>query len=417
MPPVPSGSVRILVVAEAYPWPAIDGYRQRLAHMIAGLSAAGTVDLFALVDRHGEDDPPDLAGLGRVVTAPRHERRASERFGDWVRGDKPRRMLWIDWTEGHRELAAWGPQPDLVWYSHIDSWAATSDLLPGVPAIVDFDNLENLMLRLRRRNGPHLADTEGPSAKASALVRWGASRAIDLVDERRWSRVQRRCADAVQRVVVCSDLDVRRSGLPKAVAIPNGSDEAPGAVTDRRGLRGRVPTMIFVGALDYEPNADAIRWFASEVLPVVRARLPQARLRVVGRGSAALGLWDRVPGLQIVGEVADLAPELLAADVSVAPIRLGAGTRLKVIEAMANHIPVVTTEVGCEGIALSDRTHALLAYDPRRFADACLRLLTDAALRQELADNAAKLFMARYRWEPIEATVADLAREVGDRAS
>lgn len=416
MPPVPSRPVRILVVAEAYPWPAIDGYRQRLAHMITGLTVAGTVDVFALVDRHGEEAPPGLPGLGRVVSAPRHDRGVSGWLGEWLGGDRPRRVLEFDWTEAHRELAAWGPQVDLVWYSHIDAWVATSDLFAGVPAIVDFDNLENLMLRLRRRSGPQLAGSQAISERLGVIGRWGISRAFDIVDERRWTRLQQRCGAAVDRVVVCSELDAQRSGLGNAVVIPNGSNEVHGAVTDRRLLRGDHPRMIFVGALDYEPNADAVRWFVTEVLPLVRRRLPGARLAVVGRGSDMLGLPGQVPGLEVVGEVADLGPELLAADISVVPIRLGAGTRLKVVEAMANHLPMVTTTVGCEGIALRDGTHALVADDPRRFADRCLRMLTDGTIRQELADNAAQLFSDRYRWSSVEAKVSELAREVAGDA-
>jgi glycosyltransferase involved in cell wall biosynthesis len=107
--------------------------------------------------------------------------------------------------------------------------------------------------------------------------------------------------------------------------------------------------------------------------------------------------------------VADLGPELLGADVSVVPIRVGAGTRLKVVEAMANHLPLVTTTVGCEGIDVVDGRSAMIEDHPRRFADACLQLIGDGALRQRLADTAADLFAERYTWEAIGTTVAELA--------
>lgn len=404
--------MRILAVAELYPWPAVDGYRQRLDHMLRGLTGAGSVDLFCLAGPHDVTDAPEAAVVDRLVTAARVERSASDWMGDWIRGDQPRRMLGIDWTEARRELGAWGPEVDLVWYSLVDTWAATSDLFPGVPSIVDFDNLDNLLLRLRRRSGPHLQGAGSLAAMARGIGRWGTSRAFDLVDERRWTRLQQRCSEAVDAVVVCSNLDIERSGLANAVAVPNGSSEVPSADADRWSLRDGVPTMLFVGALDYEPNTDAVLWFIDEVLPLVRSRIPEARLRVVGRGTDALGLSAIPPGVEIVGEVVDLQPELEAADVSVVPIRLGAGTRLKVIEAMANHIPIVTTPVGCEGIALSDGVHALIADDPRNFADSCLRVLMSGELRQTLADQAAELFMTSYRWSSVEAKVAELAREV-----
>lgn len=383
--------------------------------MLRGLSALGSVELFCLADPDEARHRADEDVVDRVVTARRVTRGTSDWMGEWIRGDEPRRMLGFDWTEAHRELGAWGPEVDLVWYSHIDSWAATSDLFGGVPSIVDFDNLENLLLRLRRRSAPHLGVAQGAGDKARALGRWGTSRVFDLVDERRWTRLQQRCSDSVNRVVVCSPLDVERSGVSNAVAIPNGSNEVPSADVDRSSLRGGAPTMSFVGALDYEPNSDAVLWFIHEVLPQVRARLPEARFRVVGRGADALGLARIPPGVEVVGEVAELQPELDAADVSVVPIRLGAGTRLKVIEAMANHIPMVTTSVGCEGIALSDGVHALIADDARTFADACLRMLGSGDLRQSLADRAAELFVSAYRWDSVEARVAELARSVAGR--
>ena len=89
---------------------------------------------------------------------------------------------------------------------------------------------------------------------------------------------------------------------------------------------------------------------------------------------------------------------------------------MKVIEAMAGHLPLVTTTVGCEGIDLMHRDEALIADDPRRFADACLRLMSEGALRQRLADNAAALFERRYRWESIEESVGALATEIAGAA-
>lgn len=383
--------------------------------MLRGLSTLGSLELFCLADADEALRTPDESVVDRMVTAQRVVRGTSDWMGEWLRGGETRRMLAFDWTEAHRELGAWGPEVDLVWYSLIDTWAATSDLFPGVPSIVDFDNLDNLLLRLRRRSGPHLKGAPGVAGKARALGRWGTSRALDLVDERRWARLQQSCSDSVDRVVVCSPLDVERSGVANAVAIPNGAKEVPGADVDRRPLRGEVPTMSFVGALDYEPNSDAVLWFIHEVLPLVRARVPEARFRVVGRGVGSLELGRIPPGVEIVGEVADLQPELDAADVSVVPIRQGAGTRLKVIEAMANHIPMVTTSVGCEGIALIGGVHALIADDARTFADACLRVLDSGRLRQSLADRAAELFVSAYRWDSVEARVAELARSVAGR--
>lgn len=106
-----------------------------------------------------------------------------------------------------------------------------------------------------------------------------------------------------------------------------------------------------VGLLSYGPNEDAARWFATTVLPEIRTIVPSVRFRVVGRGHETLReeLAD-LPGVEFVGAVEHLQGELDQADVAVVPVRFGGGTRLKVLEALANRLPVATTTVGCEGI-------------------------------------------------------------------
>ena len=194
------------------------------------------------------------------------------------------------------------------------------------------------------------------------------SRGFDLVDERRWDRTQRACAAAVDHVVVCSSLDLRRSNCPNAVVVGNGASAPEQVESDRSKLRGEHPTMFFVGALDYEPNTEAVEWFVREVLPPLRARVPSARVRIVGRGAERVGWVAEVPGVDLVGPVEDLQAEIARADVSIVPIRVGAGTRLKVVEALANHLPLVTTTVGCEGIEVTDGVDALIADDAAEFA-------------------------------------------------
>jgi glycosyltransferase involved in cell wall biosynthesis len=420
--------VRILVVAEQYPWPAVDGYRQRLHHLIAGLARAGSVEVVAL-DRRPEglegapEERPDGVDDAAAV-AGGADAGLRGWLPEWVRGDMPRRVLAPDWSAVAADLrrrVSSGDPVELVWYSHVDTWFPLHDEVAaavaarrdgaGAPAeIVDFDNLEHLALRLRRTTPPRVAPDADLAAKARTVGRWGVSRAFDLVDERRWDRTQRACADAVDHVVVCSDLDVARSGCANAVRIGNGASAPARVDANRTELRGEVPTMFFVGALDYEPNTEAVEWFVRQVLPQVRREVPDARVRIVGRGAERVVWAADVPGVELVGPVPELAAELDRADVSIVPIRVGAGTRLKVVEALAHHLPLVTTTVGCEGIDVRDGVEALLADEPEAFARACVRLLTDGGLRQRLADAGAELFARHYDWDGIEASVAELAR-------
>lgn len=409
------------MIAEHYPWPAVDGIRQRLDHVVRGLARVGEVELIAL-DRRTDDErrsssAPELPELVDVTLVPVCEAGAREWLPSWIRGGAPRRLLATDWTQVAREVerrlaASAEPPIDLVWYSHVDSWWPLHDAVRDVAAIADFYDLVNLALRLRRRTPPRYAPGAGVPDRARTTARWAVSRGFDLVDERRWDRVQRECAAHVDRVVVCSELDRTRLALPDVEVIGNGS-VAPAVVhPDRRALRGDAPTFLFVGALDYEPNSEAVEWFVRDVFPSVRRRVPTAQLRVVGRGADRVAWIAREAGVELVGRAPEMQPELDRADVSLVPIRVGAGTRLKVVEALANHLPLVTTPVGCEGIDLTDGRDALITDDPQRFADDCVRLATDGELRQRLADAGSELFAARYDWDIIERDLAALASRV-----
>jgi len=422
--------VRILAVAEQYPWPAVDGYRQRLQHMIAGLGRVGGVEVVTL-DRRAElaggaEEDADERRPAGVVDAVAVATGAPAPLGQWlprwVRGGPPRRVLAPDWSLMAAELSrriAEGAPVDLIWYSHVDTWYPLHDAVEAAirargdgtapRVVVDFDNLEHLALRLRRTTPPRFAPGAGPGEKVRTVSRWGVSRGFDLVDERRWDRLQRACAERVDHVVVCSELDVSRSGCANAVRIGNGATARAGVDHDRTRLRGDVPTLLFVGALDYEPNSEAVEWFVREVLPLVRERVPTATLRIVGRGGGRVDWVRGEPGVDLVGAVEDLSTQLDAADGAVVPIRVGAGTRLKVVEALANRLPLVTTAVGCEGIEVRDGEHALVRDDAEGFAAACVSVLTDPALRQRLADAGAELFTQRYDWDRIEVQVAELA--------
>lgn len=410
------------MVAEHYPWPAVDGIRQRLDHVVRGLAAVGEVELIVLdrrspAERAAAPSPPEIPGLVEVVAVPAGPGvGVRDWFPGWLRGGPPRRLLEADWSGVARvfvERTADG-EVDLVWYSHVDSWWPLRAVAPPVPSIADFYDLVNLALRLRRSTPPRVAPGASPLQRVRTVARWAVSRGFDLVDERRWERVQQQCSSHVDRVAVCSELDQRRAGLSNAVVIGNGSSMPDRVDTDRTPLRGDAPSLLFVGALDYEPNTEAVEWFVREVFPTVRQRVPSAVVRIVGRGSQRVEWVAGQPGVDLVGPVDEIREELDRADVSIVPIRVGAGTRLKVVEALANRLPLVTTTVGCEGIEVTDGVDALVADDSANFADACVRALTDPSLRQQLADAGAALFADRYDWAIIESRLGGLAHEVAD---
>ena len=406
--------MRTLCVAEAYPWPPRGGYELRLLHQIQALASLGPVDVLCLGPQRDAADPAP-SGVRVLRAAEDREHPASYWFSRWVRSNLPRRLIRRDFTAARALIPNLvDDRYDAVLYCHIDAWLATHDLVSGT-GVLDFDNLEHLSIRGRRATGPTLDPNRSMFARALAQVRWKAVMLVDRVDERRWYRVQRDAAGQVAATLVCSELDVARSGTNNAVCVPNGYEGDDDRVDEPRArpvAAPEAPVFLFVGMLAYEPNSDAARWFATEVLPLVRRRLAGARFRIVGRNPEGLAELADLPGVELVGPVDVLADELGRADVAVIPIRFGAGTRLKVVEAMANRLPMVSTTLGCEGIAVSDGVELLIADDAPAFAAACVRAATDSALRDSLVRAAYEGFDTRYRWSIIRRDLAALVERV-----
>ena len=183
--------------------------------------------------------------------------------------------------------------------------------------------------------------------------------------------------------------------LPTAV-VPNGVDTAYFVPGDR--IEGGLQ-IVFTGALNYRPNVDAVLYFAQDILPRVRKIVPGVHFTVVG-GSAPPEITAlRGPAVSVVGYVPDVRPYLRAASVVVAPLRMGSGTRLKIIEGLAMARPVVSTSLGAEGLAVNHGQHVLIADDPGEFAEQVGRLLADGALRVALGREGRSLVEREYSWE------------------
>lgn len=225
-------------------------------------------------------------------------------------------------------------------------------------------------------------------------------RAFNGLEYLRFKRFEQRAWKQVDAAFVCSEREVRLVGAvapatPVAV-VPNGVDieafrPAPSAPEAR--------TAVFNGVLDYRPNLDAALYLVEDIWPLVRERCPDARLSIVGRaGRTDVSALAR-EGVEITGEVPDVRPYLNRAAVVTVPIRMGSGTRLKVVEALALGKAMVSTTVGCEGIAVRDREHLLIADDAPAFAGAIVRLFEEPELAARLGEEGRRLAEADYSWD------------------
>jgi glycosyltransferase involved in cell wall biosynthesis len=215
-------------------------------------------------------------------------------------------------------------------------------------------------------------------------------------------REERRCGRKVDLVLATSARDRQlfedELGLSDVALVPNGTDLdefSPGAAPPVRD------TILFSGLMSYYPNQQAIRWFVNTVLPLIRRRLPAARLVVAG---ASPPHWLKTCAgthVEITGQVPDIRPYLERATVVVAPLLIGGGTRVKILEALAMAKPVVSTSIGAEGLDLVDGESIVLADHPEAFARHVVDLLCDPARATRFGMNGREHVRRRFDWNEI----------------
>jgi glycosyltransferase involved in cell wall biosynthesis len=209
--------------------------------------------------------------------------------------------------------------------------------------------------------------------------------------------------------VSAADAHAMRSlyGVSRIAAVPTGVDLDYFTPPARP-----VPTadLVFAGSMDWMPNIDGIQWFVEEILPLIRKRRPDCSLVIAGRSPAPdiQRLAEKDVRIRVTGTVTDIRPYLWESAVSIVPLRIGGGTRLKIYEAMAAKIPVVSTSIGAEGLDIRNGEDIHIADSPAEFADRCLELLDDPAARSRMADIAFSIVASRYSWEIVSRKFEEL---------
>lgn len=226
-------------------------------------------------------------------------------------------------------------------------------------------------------------------------------------------RYERRLGDRFAGVSVCKPEDVPRflSGSRSNVSVvPNGIDLPRTA----RAATTRSPSILFVGALWYAPNAEALAWFTREVFPRVRAVFAEATLIVAGRGPLAPGLSSHLarPGVELHESPASLDELYARASLSVAPLLTGGGTSIKVLESLAYGVPVVASPVAVRGLGLEAGTHLSVASSPDEFARACAALLSNPGVGDRAAALGRAEVASRFSWDIAGASARAAMRSV-----
>ncbi|MBS0244295.1 MAG: glycosyltransferase [Proteobacteria bacterium] len=254
----------------------------------------------------------------------------------------------------------------------------------GCPVVVQAHNVESLIWK-------RLAATAGNPLKKSYFG----------LQERRYAAFERQAYHTADCVIACSEADAELArklyGAPRVTVVDNGvdigyfADVAPDPEARR---------ILFLGALDWRPNIDAVEVLLSRIFPEVRAKVPDATLAIVGRkpGAHLARLVEGVPGASLHGDVPDVRAYMREAAVMAVPLRVGGGSRLKILESLAASLPVVSTTVGAEGLELEAGHDLTIADEPEAMAAALAEaLVAPAGLSAQAASGRARV-AARYDW-------------------
>ena len=382
--------MNLLILSPFFPSPPTQGGKIRVFNLVKYLSRRNRVTLACLTSEPVEDYGPLRDYCEQIVCVERPVRTARD-LTRFLLGGIPYNYLRYESAEFRAALA------ELLRTQAFDAvqvempmlWQY-ADLFAGLPVALDAHNVEYELVRgLRLGCGNPL------------------KKALYAVEESRFQRREEaaweecRCCFTVsdqERAVVAA----RVGAGSKVVTVPNGVD-LERFVFRPKPERGR--RILFLGGMDWAPNLDAARYFLGEILPLIHQRQPEAEVDFVGKDLWRIKDLVRSGRVRLHENVPEVLPWFQQADLLAVPLRMGAGTRIKILEAMAAGVPVVTSAKGCEGTGVVAEKHLLIADSAGDFAGEVLRLLNDGALATRLVGEARLLVEREYSWEMAAAAI------------
>jgi len=391
-----SDVARVLFLTQVLPYPLDAGPKVRAYYVLRHLSRAHEVTLVSFV--RADDSPEAVAHLQRFCHAVHTVPMRRSRLRD------ARALL----------VSAFTGQPAVIVRDEIGAMHA---LLRRLVAESDFDVIHADQTSMAQY-ALYAAKVSACASQRPALV-LDAHNALYRVPERlaaaesnslkcwllrREARALRRYeAETYRRfdqVVFVSEEDRALFQIPGSRFIPICVDP------DDRPLVQRVPlprTILHLGTMFWPPNIEGVLWFAREVFPQVRAEVPEARFVIVGKNPplAVRELADTMPGIEVTGYVPDPTQYLAQTAAFVVPLHAAGGMRVKIVDAWCWGLPIVSTSLGAEGIAVRNEENLLLADTPQAFAQAVVRLLREPELGQRLRENGRRWADEHYNWRRV----------------
>jgi glycosyltransferase involved in cell wall biosynthesis len=375
--------MKLAVVYVWFPWPPVNGVKLRAWHLLQGLARRHAIDLltFAEPGEAGPAERRELARLcDRVTVVPGNPHKAGRLplrglFGrvprSYATTFDPRMDALVEEALGRCEAAV----------AHTVGAALYLGPRPWRPRL--FEEAEVAAIR------EQVDKARGWRQFRRRLTWWKYGRFIHRLVEQ---------FDATTVVSAAEAQLVRTLGVDpeRLFVVPNAAD----AADLERPAPPPMERVIYTGSLTFRPNFEAVRHFLTNVWPIIRQECPRMEFWVTGTHDGVdVGPLGSRDGVRLTGHVADLKTVLAESRAMVVPLLSGGGTRLKILEAMALGVPVVSTTKGVEGLDLQAGVHALVADRPEAFAAAVLRVLRDDSLRGALREQARQLVAERYTWD------------------
>ena len=333
----------------------------------------------------------DFELLRTVYFEPTPNRSLRER----VRHELDPRFMNTEWMQANAADQAWLQsaiaEHDLVWIHGLDL-ANGFGLWCWPNSVLDIDDIPSSVHRSR------LAQAAGSREKIRH--RW---------QMRRWQRHEKLLGERFNGVCVCSEPDVEKLNLPgKTFVVQNGFDAPKNPIARQLVTPPRIG---FIGNFSHPPNRQGVEWFLARVWPLIRQKIPSARLRLAGAKSTEIS-WPADQNVDTLGWIADSESEMATWSLAMVPVLTGGGTRVKIAEALSRRCPMVSTSLGAYGYDLADGQDIFIADTAETFAARCLQILNDPAGGQALADNSWKKFLERWTWEAQADRVAKVVETV-----
>jgi glycosyltransferase involved in cell wall biosynthesis len=394
--------MRILFISGWYPYPPDNGARIRVFNLIKHLAAQNEITLFSF-----SSSPEPVSQERLYAMSPYCRSIAAVPYKEFEPG-RLRALLALLSTRPRSIVDTYSPEmaalvkqaiPDTAFDVVVASTLRAAPYvlsIEGIPRV--FEEIEVAVLHEKFAYAPNLA----------ARIRYGLM----------WWKQSRYIGRLLFQFDGCTVVSEQERDLVLGIVpnyhpltvVPNGVDLQ--ANTGDFGAP-KPDTLIYSGALTYSANFDAMEFFMRDIFPQVKAQRSNAHLRITGGYDGTL--VERLPlgdGAELTGYLDDIRPAVAQSWACVVPLRVGGGTRLKILEAMALGTPVISTSKGAEGLEVAHEKNVLIADNPNDFAQAVLRVLKDKTLRVKLSANGRRLVEERYSWEMCTSQLEQLLCQV-----